>query len=454
MDINPNSLGSIDRSQMAPMVRHDKNMELRKPLESPQDLVSLSGAQRTEEGKIPLIISAGPTGDMGKAKEAVSRSAVKDELPIINAVTAEMDEKSLKELLANKPEGISIYIDEKQKFIDDPIFEPAPRPRDDAGILTDIAVKTLGVDKIWDKGFTGKGVTIAVIDTGIYPHKDFGDRIIGFKDFVNGRTQPYDDQGHGTHVAGDAAGDGAMSSGKYKGTAPEASLVGIKSLDKNGAGKFSDIIKGIMWATENKEKYNIKVLNMSLGGPAFSSYKDDPICQAVEKAMDKGIMPVIAAGNSGPKAFTVGSPGSDPKVLTVGAFDDKGTVAKHDDEIAKFSSRGPTKVDNLTKPDLLSPGVNITAPTSYGSVLDSHPSVAHAGPDYITISGTSMATPVMAGIVADFIQARPDMKPDELKELFTSTARLLPKLDANQQGHGIVQPELAIDKALQVANQS
>jgi serine protease AprX len=127
-------------------------------------------------------------------------------------------------------------------------------------------------------------------------------------------------------------------------------------------------------------------------------------------------------------------------------------VSKHDDKIAKFSSRGPTKVDKITKPDLLSPGVNITAPTSYGSMLDSHPSVAHAGPDYITISGTSMATPVMAGVVADILQARPNMKPDELKELFTSTASPLPKLDANQQGKGIVQPEVALEKALQGAN--
>lgn len=432
-----------------PEFKKEKPVGAHKPIQSPEDLVSLGSLYKTESGKIPLIISSKQKDALFKAKDAFKRGTgarIKDELPIINGFTAEVDEKDLKKLLERKPEGISIYIDEKHKMIDDPIIVPREEP--DVSIQTNTAVKTLGVDKLWEKGLTGKGVTIAIIDTGIYPHKDFEGRIIGFKDYVNGYREPYDDQGHGTHVAGDCAGDGTMSGGKYKGTAPEAKLVGVKSLDKHGAGRFSDIIKGIQWVVENKDKYNIKVMNMSLGGPAFQSYKDDPICQAVEKAMDKGIVPVIAAGNSGPKAFTVGSPGNHPEVLTVGAFDDKNTVERYDDHIAEFSSRGPTKIDNLTKPDVLSPGVNITAPTAYGSVLDTHPKIPHEGPDYITISGTSMATPIMAGIVADLVQAHPEMSPKEVKQLFTETARRLPGLDANQQGFGVVQPVDAYKKAV------
>lgn len=423
----------------------------RKALQDPSDLVSLSANIKTSDGKIPLIISSDKKESLFKAQETVLKGAnveVKDELPIINGFTTEVDEKQLAQLLEKKPDGMSIFIDEKFKMIDDPII--SNQKNNDMHIQTDNAVKTLGVDKLWDKGFTGKDVTIAVIDTGICKHGDFDGKIIGFKDFVNGFTEAYDDQGHGTHVSGDCAGTGAMSEGRFKGTAPDAKLVGVKSLDKNGAGRFSDIIKGIQWTIKNKDKYNIKVMNMSLGGSAFQSYLDDPISQAAEKALDAGIVPVIAAGNSGPKAYTVGSPGNNPHVLTVGAFDDKNTVEKYDDEIAPFSSRGPTKIDELTKPDILSPGVNITAATAYGSVLDTHPKIPHVGEHYITISGTSMATPVMAGIVADIVQARPDLTPREVIEVFKGTARKLPGLDANQQGRGIVQPEDALKTALAI----
>jgi len=419
--------------------------ELRRPLE-PEDKVEISAKDKTEDGKIPLIISSQDREKLLEMKKEIAgeKGLINDELPIISGFTAEVDDMALTNLLTLKREGVNIYIDEKNKMIDDPvIIDKSP-----GNSRTDNAIKTLGIDKLWEQGLTGEGVTIAVLDTGIYPHKDFEGRIIAFKDYVNGYKEPYDDQGHGTHVAGDCAGDGTMSDGKFKGPAPSAKLVGVKTLDKHGAGRFSDIIKGIQWTVENKEKYNIKVMNMSLGGPSFQSYKDDPICQAVEKALEKGIIPVIAAGNSGPKAFTVGSPGNDPNVLTVGAFDDKNTVERYDDEIAKFSSRGPTKIDNLTKPDILSPGVNITAPTAYGSVLDKYEGIPHEGEHYITISGTSMATPVMAGIVADIIQANPNLSPREVKEIFTTTAMKLPGLDANQQGSGVVQVKEALEKAL------
>ncbi len=449
MEIKPgyNSVSPMKMEQFSAPKPQQEAEPLRKPLETRGDLVTLSEGMKTSEGKIPLIIASKEESSLFKAKETILKDAkaeVKDELPIINGFTTELDEASLAKLLEHKPDGISIFVDEKYKMIDEPVIMDQP----DFTIQTDNAVKTLGVDKLWEKGFTGKDVTIAVIDTGIYPHKDFEGKIIGFKDFCNGYKEAYDDQGHGTHVAGDSAGTGAMSAGKYKGTAPDAKLVGVKSLDKNGAGKFSDIIKGIQWVVQNKDKYNIKVMNMSLGGPAFMSYKEDPIAQAAQKALDAGIVPVIAAGNSGPKPGTVGSPGNNPNVLTVGAFDDKNTIERYDDEIAKFSSRGPTKIDNLEKPNILSPGVNITAATSYGSPLDTHPSIPHAGPDYITISGTSMATPIMAGIVADIVQARPDLSPKEIIEIFTSTASKMPGLDGNQQGSGVVQPEIALAKAL------
>lgn len=454
MDINANSINTSRFTRITDITpEHLKNTgsgEPRKPLETAADLVTLSSSMKTSEGKIPLIVSTKGDEGLYKAKETFIQQKgieIKDELPIINGFTTEVNEKQLAELLEKKPEGVSIFIDEMHKMIDDPII--INQKPEEVSIKTDTAIAALGIDKIWDQGFTGKDVTIAVIDTGIHPHGDFEGKIIGFKDFVNGFQEPYDDQGHGTHVAGDAAGTGAMSEGRFKGSAPDAKLVGIKSLDKHGAGRFSDIIKGIQWTIQNKDKYDIKILNMSLGGPAFQSYKDDPISQAAAKALDAGIIPVIAAGNSGPKAYTIGSPANHPEVLTVGAFDDKNTVERYDDEIAKFSSRGPTKVDNLTKPDILSPGVNITAATAYGSVLDTHPSIPKVGEHYITISGTSMATPIMAGVTALAVQARPDLSPKQIIEIFKDTARKLPELDSNQQGHGIVQPEDAMKRIME-----
>jgi len=443
MSINPNNLGISGNLPLTQAHQNGAPKEAGlRPLENPEDMVSIQQKDKTEDGKIPILVMNKGCSAMAQAPLGVQ---VKDALPIIGGYTAEVSEEQLQSMLSDKTEGTQVFIDSKYQMIEDPsVMVP---DKDISPPKLDVTVPTLGVDRLWEKGFTGKGVTIAVIDTGIHPHKDLKDKIIGFKDFCNGKKEAYDDQGHGTHVSGDCAGTGEASEGKYKGTAPDAKLVGIKVLSKDGSGRFSDIIKGVQWATENREKYNIKVINMSLGGPSYQSYNDDPICQAVEKAMDMGIVPVIAAGNSGPKASTVGSPGMDPNVITVGALDTKKTIDPSDDDIAKFSSRGPT-IDGLTKPDILSPGVYITAPNSPGSSLDQMPQIPHVGTEYISISGTSMATPVLAGIVADIIQARPDLSPKEIKEIFTSTASRLPNLDGNQQGSGVVQPEAALEKAL------
>ena len=161
---------------------------------------------------------------------------------------------------------------------------------------------------------------------------------------------------------------------------------------------------------DNKEKYDIDIINMSLGGPGFASYKDDPVAQSVGAAFDAGIVPMVAGGNSGPTPSTIGTPGNHPDAFTVGALDDKGTATRDDDTVAFFSSRGPTSHDGLTKPNILAPGMAITAANAKDSAIDRSP-VPHLGQSYITISGTSMATPVMAGIVAAVMSANPDLTP-------------------------------------------
>lgn len=188
----------------------------------------------------------------------------------------------------------------------------------------DIASKATGVRAVQvEEGLTGKGVTIAVVDTGVHPHEDLTqptNRIVAFKDFVNEKKTPYDDQGHGTHCVGDAAGNGTASQGLYTGPAMEANVVGVKVLDAEGGGQLSTVMKGIEWCIKNREKYSIRVISLSLGAIATESYRDDPLCQVVEKAWHRGIVVCAAAGNEGPAAGTISTPGHDPIILTVGTL--------------------------------------------------------------------------------------------------------------------------------------
>lgn len=303
--------------------------------------------------------------------------------------------------------------------------------------LLDTAAPSVGAIDAQTSGYTGIGVTIAVIDTGIYPHPDLTrpvNRIAGFKDFVNGRTTAYDDNGHGTHVAGDAAGNGYQSDGRYRGPAPKARLVGVKVLDRQGSGSLSTVIAGIDWCIRNRDRYGIRIISMSLGAPAVSSYKDDPVCRAVEAAERAGIVVVAAAGNDGPGRSTIASPGISPYAITVGADDDRSTTATGDDTIAPFSSRGPT-IDGLTKPDVVSPGVNVVSLRSPRSYLDGVESNARVGKWYFNLSGTSMAAPLVAGTIAQLLQANSALTPEQVKQLLVTKAVNL-GFDANEQGGG------------------
>ncbi len=320
----------------------------------------------------------------------------------------------------------------------------------------DTAVPAINAPAAWEAGFTGKGVTVAVVDTGIYPHPDLiqpNNRIIGFKDFVKKKASPYDDCGHGTHVAGIIAGNGIQSDGQFKGVAPEANLVGVKVLDEIGSGPISDVIAGIQWVVENKDAYNVKVINLSVGAPATESYTTDPLSRAVEAAWNSGLVVVAAAGNSGPEAGTISTPGINPNIITVGAADDRGTIDLEDDVIAEFSSRGPT-IDGLTKPDLVASGVSITslaADTSYlpkkNSGLAGKPKAASQAESlgkppqttisdyYFTASGTSMATPMVSGTAALLLVQNPDWTADEVKQQMLQCAVDL-GFEANAQGAG------------------
>lgn len=314
----------------------------------------------------------------------------------------------------------------------------------------DVLKEVLHLDRVHNElGITGKGVTVAVIDTGIYPHEDYRTRIVAWKDMVNGRLEPYDDNGHGTHCSGLVAGNGHEAGGKFQGSAPEANLAGVKVLSAEGSGAMSDVMRGIEWAIENKEKYNIRVISMSLGAPSFQKEKYDLVAKKVAEAFDAGILPVIAAGNSGPALETIGSPGNSSKAFTVGAYDDKNTpnVAYH--AMAIFTSIGPTTRDRTVKPDIASPGVQLVSTLSPHSTIDRE-NIPRYGDHYILLSGTSMATPVAAGIAACVFQADPYLTPRQAIDLLKATARPLADTTPLRQGAGLIDPVAAVTAALEM----
>ena len=282
----------------------------------------------------------------------------------------------------------------------------------------DQARDLINTDAARAAGLTGKGITIGIVDTGIdASHGDLKDRVIAAKDFTNDKD-PNDGNGHGTHVAGIAAGTGALSDGKYGGIAPQAQLINAKALSKFGSGSISGIMKAMEWAADQ----GARIENMSLGGGPSNG--KDTLSQEVNAiTAKKKVLFVIAAGNSGPRG-KVSTPAAADDSLAVGAID-------KERQLASFSSRGPRTGDFALKPDIVTPGVRITAPkANYGS-----------GDPYWTLSGTSMASPVTAGAAALVLQLHPTWSPAQVKYALMSSAQPIGaecEVSAYDQGTGLV----------------
>lgn len=309
----------------------------------------------------------------------------------------------------------------------------------------DIASQEVKAHILNKSGYTGKGIGIAIIDTGLYPHGDFirpNNRIKFFKDFVDNKESPYDDNGHGTFIAGVAAGSGYLSKGKYQGIAPGADIIALKALDKKGSGHTSDILAAMQWVADYHEKYNIRVLSLSLGTEAKRISGIDAMVRAAEALWDKGLTVIVAAGNSGPKSGTITSPGISSKIITVGAADDKRTVDISDDVIAEFSSRGP--VSNRIKPDVVAPGVNIIS-VKCDVEYQSGQRIRYLATPYTTMSGTSVATPIVSGSAALLLEKYPSWTPDQIKEALMNNAVSIDG-NPNAEGKGIINLEKFIQE--------
>ncbi|MDQ6851457.1 MAG: S8 family peptidase [Actinomycetota bacterium] len=303
------------------------------------------------------------------------------------------------------------------------------------GALTSAYVAALRADRVWRARDKGQGVTVAVVDTGVSTATDLGGRVVSVADDVSGRSSPCenlsgerdcsDTYGHGTFVAGIVAGDGAASGGKWSGVAPQAKVLSVKVAGRDGATDVSNVLAAIQWVVSFRDRYNIRVLNLSLATDSTQTYRSDPFNYAVERAWDAGITVVVSASNRGPGPATISKPGDDPLVITVGAIDDGGTAGIGDDALPEFTSRGPTPADGLAKPDVVAPGAHMVSLRSVGSTIDrAYPSYIDGA--YHRGSGTSFSAAATSGVVALMLSRQPGLTPNEVKYALVATARPLP----------------------------
>jgi serine protease AprX len=398
------------------------------------------------EGEARVVVQARP-GRTDAAARAVTEAGgtVGAALPLIDGFSALVPAAAM-EALAESDAIRAVSVDDKVQFEE---FS-----YDDASTASNFA-RTSGASAGWAQGKLGAGVGVAVIDTGISQMPDFAGRVVHGPD-LSGEGTLVDNYGHGTVMAGLIGGSGAdsasLATGKYTGVAPKATLVAVKAAGRNGAADVSTMLQAMHWVASYKDQYNIRVLNLSWGTKSTQDPAVDPLNYAVQRLWDLGIVVVTAAGNSGPQAGTVTKPGDDPVVLTVGAYDDKQNLDPADDSIPAWSSRGPT-AQGLVKPDIVAPGRTLVSQRSYGSQVEVENPKALIAPSYIKGSGSSQAAAVTSGLVAQLLEARPTLTPDQVKSLLKGTATPIAGQTATNQGSGRVNLAAAMTATPSTATQ-
>lgn len=360
-----------------------------------RDVIEQARVAHDEVEVIVRFHSSGGQRSIGRLAAGAGAIRVNQEFRVIPATAVTLDPTTIDEL-ANSDDVAEIWLDEV------------------VYIMLDVSTPHIRAPQVWEQMRNdGEGVTICIVDTGLdATHADFSGRVGLTADF-SGKGSPVDGNGHGTHVASTAAGTGAASGGKYIGVAPGATIMAAKVLADNGSGRMSNVMAGLEWAAQN----GADILNLSLGSRGSSDGSDalSTMCNAI---VDMGKIMIVAAGNSGPRQSTIGSPGAAEKVITVGASNDQ-------DSVARFSSRGPT-ADGRIKPDVVAPGSRIVAAraagTSVGQVVDDN---------YTTASGTSMSTPHVAGLAALMLRANSGLGPAEIKNMLMATS-----VDINNAEYG------------------
>ncbi len=440
-------LAALMPSSAFALDHQSRNHEPRNPKIS-SDVIVRSFSDQT----VPVIIQY--KQDPGRAEQDLVgrvRGHVKQSLHLIHAIAAQVPASALDQL-ASDPNVAYISKDR-------PVAA-----RQVSITKAEYTTEPINAPQVWSKGFNGTGIGVAVIDSGINSVDDLsalvtvgkgksatlvplGSRVVYSQSFLPNPYDATDQFGHGTHVAGLIAGNGTDSTGAafyrtFYGSAPNANLINLRVLDENGNGTDSAVIAAIQTAISLQSTYNIRVINLSLGRPIWESYAKDPLCQAVEQAWKAGIVVVVAAGNDGRDlAFnsegygTIEAPGNDPYVLTVGAMRSMGTPGAGDDLIASYSSKGPSFIDHISKPDIVAPGNLVSSlKFPYDNLAVNNPSFVTLNSFYITkgdsqpsqtyfpLSGTSMATGVASGAVADLLQAQPSLTPDQVKAILMYTA--------------------------------
>ena len=358
---------------------------------------------------------------------------------------------------------------------------------------TEFAIPPISADVTRNNGVTGSGVGIAIVDSGIDAHVDlsqFGhglglQRIAAGYDFLQNRTILANNDlcGHGTMISGIAAGNASASTYQnpviwntrhFWGVAPQANLINVRILDNHGAGTVANAIAALNWCIANRQRYNIRVANLSLGHTPMESYRTDPLCQACEAAWNSGIVVVCAAGNRGrsnpadqysaTQYGSVNSPGNDPRVITVGATNDAGTVDRNDDWVATYSSRGPSAIDHIVKPDVVAPGNRIISLRHPGSELEAAAGATNLVPysyyfnmdwdrnsrQYFVLSGTSMAAAFVSGAAAAMIGKDGSLSPDTVKLRLMVSARKVWRADGKtpdlfSRGAGLIDVNRAVN---------
>ncbi|MGZ9234336.1 MAG: S8 family peptidase [Anaerolineales bacterium] len=342
------------------------------------------------------------------------------DLKIINAFSAEMSAGAVLDLARSS----SV----RWVSLDAPVVSTACSKCVDTSKLANAYVQAIRADQIWNTKpyLQGTGIGVAVVDSGINPNGDLYTNMGVNRQVVDVRfnsdynQSASDGYGHGTHVASIVGSDGSDSGGKYIGVAPLVNILNVKVSNDDGSARMNDVVAGLQWVLQNKDAYNIRVVNLSLNSSVAESYHTSPLDAAVEILWFNKIVVVASAGNYGNGAIY--PPANDPFIITVGATDDKGTKSLSDDLIASFSAYGTTS-DGVKKPDLVAPGKNITARlvNQNMGLANAHPA-NKVGDMYFRMSGTSMAAPMVSGAVALLLQDEPGLTPDQVKFRLTATA--------------------------------